>query len=42
MPDKHNITFGDLLQKIEQSGKQYDVATITKAYEVAAKAHGEQ
>ena len=42
MPDKHNITFEDLLQKIEQSGKQYDVATITKAYEVAAKAHGEQ
>ena len=42
MPDKHNITFEDMLQKIEQSGKQYDVATITKAYEVAAKAHGEQ
>lgn len=42
MPDKHNITFEDLLEKIEASGKNYDVATIRKAYELAEKAHGEQ
>lgn len=33
------ITFADFLKEVEQSGRHYDVTEITRAYELAEKAH---
>ena len=36
------ITYEDLAQRIESSGKPYNIEMIRKAYELAAEAHGDQ
>ena len=35
-------TYDDLLHSIQESGRQYDLEKIEKAYRMAEKAHGDQ
>ena len=35
-------TYEDLLHSMQESGRQYDLEKIEKAYHIAEKAHGDQ
>ncbi|MBR2670702.1 MAG: bifunctional (p)ppGpp synthetase/guanosine-3',5'-bis(diphosphate) 3'-pyrophosphohydrolase [Oscillospiraceae bacterium] len=42
MPEYTSISFEDLKRQIDESGRQYNMQLISKAYELAEMAHGDQ